>query len=703
MDRRKEFLVRVYVVLAFFMLIAGVLIWKAFSINVVQGDVWRQKGKELYFSLMPVKAERGKILAEDGSPLATSQPIFEIRMDTKASGLTQELFNKHVDSLADNLQRFLYPGKSKQAIKNNIVIGRKKADRYLFIAKDLNYDQMLTVKSFPLFRLGPNKGGMITITENRREKPYKNFASRTIGLDRENAEPIGLEKSFDHFLKGHEGQRVMRKVGPNIYIPVNGLEELTAKKGNDVVTTLNPGIQEIAELSLADAITKHNAEEGCAIVMDVATGAIKAIANLSWNNEGELVENYNFAIGKSSEPGSTFKLASLIALLEEGKADTSTAVDLNGGACRFYDRIMKDSKMHGVGKSNLAYSFIQSSNVGISKIANAVFENNPGRFVNYLKRFGLMDKTGIELEGEPAPLVKDPQKNKSIWYGTTLPWMSVGYELQFTPLQILSFYNGIANKGKVMKPYLVSEIINGTHTVKKIDPVVLKDSVISQASLDKVIELMKRVVENGTAKNIKSDVYSIAGKTGTAVSNYFEKGSEKKNYQASFAGFFPADDPKFSCIVVVYNPQEAGFYGSEVAAPVFKRIADRCMRTVFTKTAAINLIPKPMPVNERLPVGNKGFAKDFEMVFKHIGLPFNHIQHSNWIATSTGEDGIYAVDWNFDKQLMPDLRGMGLRDAMYVMDGYGVKLIPHGIGKVTTQSISPGLQISSKLVELYLE
>ncbi|MFZ1298708.1 MAG: penicillin-binding protein [Saprospiraceae bacterium] len=703
MDRRKEFLIRVYVVLAVFALIAGVLMWKAFTINVVQGDGWRKKGKELYFSLMPVKAERGKILAEDGSPLATSQPIFEIRMDTRASGLTQELFNRHVDSLADNLQRFLYPEKSKQAIKNVLVSARKKSDRYVLIARNLNYDQMVTVKGFPLFRLGPNKGGMITITENRREKPYKNFASRTIGLDRENAEPIGLEKSFDQFLKGHEGQRVMRKVGPNIYIPVNGLEELTAKKGNDIVTTLNPGIQEIAELSLADAITKHQAEEGCAIVMDVATGAIKAIANLSWNNAGELVENYNYAIGKSSEPGSTFKLASLIALLEERTVDTSTAVDLNGGACRFYDRIMKDSKMHGVGKSDLTYSFIQSSNVGISKIAASVFENNPARFVNYLKRFGLSTKTGIELDGEPSPLIKDPQKNKDMWYGTTLPWMSVGYELQLTPLQILNFYNGIANGGKVMKPYLVSDILNGNHTVKHFDPVVLRDSIISESTLNKVMELMKQVVEKGTAKNIKSDVYSIAGKTGTAVSNYFEKGSEKKNYQSSFAGFFPADDPKFSCIVVVYNPQEAGFYGSEVAAPVFKRIADRCMRTVFTKTAAINLIPKSTPVNERLPVGNKGFAKDFEMVFKHIGLPLHQKEQAKWIETSTGEDGVYTVDWNFDGKLMPDLRGMGLRDAMYVMDGYGVKLIPHGIGKITTQSISPGLQISSKLVELYLE
>jgi cell division protein FtsI (penicillin-binding protein 3) len=703
MERRKEFLLRVYFVLGVFTLLAVGLMAKAFMINVMEGKEWKRKSKELYFTVMDVKAERGKILADDGSPLATSQPIFEIRMDTRAAGLKQELFNKNVDSLAICINKYLQPNKSKLEIRTQLIQARKKADRYYLIAKNLNYDQLQLVKSFPIFRNGPNKGGMITLTENRREKPYRNFASRTIGLDRENAEPIGLEKSFNKYLQGKEGHRVMRKVGNNIYIPVNGLEEIVAKRGNDIICTINPGIQEIAELSLEEAIRKHNAEEGCAIVMEVATGAIKAIANLSWNDQGELIEAYNHAIGKSSEPGSTFKLASLLALLEEGKVDTMTPVDLNGGAFRFYDRVMKDSKIHGVHMVDLAYSFIQSSNVGISKLAYSVFGNDPKKFTNYLKQFGLDQKTGIELEGEPSPLVKDPQKNKNIWYGTTLPWMSVGYELQLTPLQLLTFYNGIANQGKIMKPFIVSDVMDGSSVVKHFDPVVLKDSIVSKATLDKVYALMQEVVEHGTADNIKTESYSIAGKTGTAVTNYFHEGSESKNYQASFAGFFPTDDPKYSCIVVVYNPQQMGYYGAEAAAPVFRKIADRCMRGEFSKTAVVNLEPKAVLANERLPIGNKGYATDFENVFKHIGLPWNNVESTHWISTVSGDDGIYSAAWNYDNKSMPDLRGMGLRDAMYIMDSYGVRLIPQGKGKIVSQSIPPGVDIQNGTVQLYLE
>ena len=271
------------------------------------------------------------------------------------------------------------------------------------------------------------------------------------------------------------------------------------------------------------------------------------------------------------------------------------------------------------------------------------------------------------------------------------------------PLQVLTFYNGVANHGRVMKPYLVSDILDGRKIVKHIEPKVLRDSIASDATLVKVKALLKEVVEIGTAKNIKSEVYSIAGKTGTAVSNYFEKGFEKKNYQSSFAGFFPADDPKYSCIVVVYNPQESGFYGGEVAAPVFKKIADRCMRSEFSKVAVINRDPKSILGSEALPIGNKGFALDFEKVFKHIGLPINNLESSKWISTIAGEDGVYSRSWEFNSQRMPDLIGMGLRDAMYIMDIYGVQLIPHGKGKIRSQSISPGSAIQNRVIELYLE
>ncbi len=702
MDRRKELLIRVYIVTALFSVIALVLIIKAFWINVVEGEELRKKSRELLFAVQPIKAERGKILADDGSPLATSQPIFELRMDLKAAGLKEELFNLKLDSLSHCLSNFLYADRSKAEVRQWLKKARKNGDRYLLIAKNLNYEQMIMVRNFPLFNQGPNKGGLIVISETRREKPYKMFASRTIGLDRQNADPIGLEQSFDAYLSGEEGHRVVRKVGGNHYIPVDGLEEILPKKGCDVITTINPGIQEVAELALEDAIVKHQAENGCAIVMEVATGAIKAIANLGWDANGELIENYNYAVGKSTEPGSTFKLASLIALLEEGTVDTGSLVNLNGGSWNFYNELMRDSKMHGVGMADLAYSFVQSSNVGISKLVDAQFGKNPERFISYLKKMGLDLKTGIEIEGEPAPFIKSPSTDKKLWYGTSLPWMSVGYELQLTPLQMLSFYNAIGNKGKMVKPRLVEKVVNGSKTLKECGVQILRDTMVSPHTMDKVFALMREVVSNGTAKNIQSDAYEILGKTGTAVSNYYHRDASKKNYQASFAGFFPGDHPVYSCIVVIYNPQQMGYYGAEVAGPVFRKIADRCMRGEFSKVAAINLTPKSVLAQAALPCGNKGFARDFKVLFGYLGLPFEAGSPSSWIQTYAGEDGIMSSDWSFDSHMMPDLRGLGLRDAIYLMDAYGARLIPVGSGKIISQSVAPGSWIEKPVVVIKL-
>jgi cell division protein FtsI (penicillin-binding protein 3) len=366
MDRKKEFLLRVYVTLAVFLLAGALLSWKAIKIVTIEGDMWRQKGEELYFKLVSIEAERGKILADDGSPLAISLPFFEIRMDTRARGLTKEVFKKNVDSLAYFLSRDLMQDKGPREIKNMLVKERQDGNRYLLIARSIDYQQMESLKKYPIFRDGQNKGGLIVIRKDKREKPFKVLASRTIGLNRENAQSIGLESSFNQYLKGEEGQRLMKKVGHNIYLPVDDVIEIEAKRGKDIVTTINIGIQEVTEDALAEAILKHGAIKGCAVVMDVKTGAIKAMANLGFDAEGNLVENFNYAIASSTEPGSTMKLASTLAMLETGKVDLKTSVDLNGGEAYFYNKKMKDSESHGVGMSDLQYAFEKSSNVGIS-------------------------------------------------------------------------------------------------------------------------------------------------------------------------------------------------------------------------------------------------------------------------------------------------------------------------------------------------
>ncbi|MBK9270173.1 MAG: transpeptidase family protein [Saprospiraceae bacterium] len=693
MDRKKELLIRVYVILGLFGCVAFFMIWSAIRIVAIEGNDWRQKADELYFKLVSIEAERGKILSDDGSPLALSLPFFEIRLDTRAKGLTSEIFNAKVDSLAYFLARDLMQDKSVQQVKNWLIRERKLKNRYLLIARSLDYNQLELLKTYPILRAGQNKGGLIVIRKDRREKPFKLLASRTIGLKRDNAPSIGLESSFDPWLKGQEGERLMKKVGPDLYLPVDDVIEIEAKRGSDVQTTIDVGIQEVAEEALSEAIVKHGAQKGCAVVMEVKTGAIKAIANLGFDQMGELVEDFNYALGYSTEPGSTMKLASVAAMLEEGAVDLKTPVQLNGGEAYFYNKKMKDSESHGVSLSDLQYSFEKSSNVGISRLAYQVFGMPDGqrKFADYYRKFRLHKKTGIELEGESNPVIKHPDENKEKWYGTSVPWMSVGYELQLTPLQILNFYNTVANRGNMMKPYLVSHILDDDKVIKQIEPKVLVQGMFSEKTLTQLNVLLAGVVSNGTGKVIQSDHFNISGKTGTAVTNYYVTGLENKQYQASFCGFFPSENPVYSCIVVIYNPTQGGYYGGQAAAPAFLKIADKCMRNQSKMAGFINDQPKPLLTNDVLPVGNHGFSKDFEVLFHHIGLPFRGGAKNEWVRTIANKDGIYTLPQQLSEKRVPDLKGMGLRDAMYILDRQGVSASISGLGKVVWQSIEPGM------------
>lgn len=707
MDRKKELLIRVYLVLAAFGMVALYLSWSAVRIVSVEGAEWRQKGEELYFKLVSIEAERGKILADDGSPLAISLPFFEIRMDTRAKGLSSEVFNKQVDSLAWYLATDLMPERSPAEVRNWLIRERKAKNRYLLIGRSLDYNQMEKLKTYPIFRGGPNKGGLIVIRKDRREKPFKLLASRTIGLNRENAQSIGLESSFNVWLKGEEGQRLMKKVGPDIYLPVDDVIEIEAKRGKDVRTTIDIGIQEVAEDALAEAIQYHAAEKGCALVMNVKTGAICAIANLGFDESGELTENFNYALAYSTEPGSTMKLASVAAMLEGGGLDLKTPVQLSGGEAYFYNKKMKDSENHGVGMSDLQYSFEKSSNVGISRLAQQVFGSVEGQrsFAEYYRKFRLDRKTGIELEGETSPVVKHPEKNKEKWYGTTVPWMSVGYELQLTPLQILNFYNAVANQGVMMKPYLVSEILDDEKVVKKIEPKVVARDLFTQRTLAQLHTLLQGVVKQGTGSSIKSEHYNISGKTGTAVTNYYSSGEGSKEYQASFCGFFPSENPEYSCIVVIYNPKQGGYYGGQAAAPVFRKIADRCMRDQNKVAQCVNEQPKPVLTGDILPVGNHGYSGDFRALFGFIGLPYLDQRKSEWVRTQSDKNGIYTLPQHFDKSRVPDLMGMGLRDAMFLLDRHGVQVLVSGSGKVVSQNINPGTPwaVTGRRIEIHLE
>lgn len=705
-SRKTELLLRMYLVIMGFVLFAFLLVYKTVKINVIEGDKWRATRDSLYVDFQPVKAERGNILADDGSLLATSMPIFEIRMDLKTPALTDKIFNAHIDSLAFCLSKYVNPEKSPSQFKNYLIKKRRKGDRYALIARNVNYILLEKIEKFPIFSLGKYKGGLIIERDNKREKPYRRLASRTIGVERENAQTVGLEKAYDLFLKGKDGKRLEQRVPPGIWIPVNDLSEIEPRHGDDVLTTINIEIQDIVDRALMKAMLHHEAEWGTAVVMEVKTGAIKAIANLGKTESGYW-ENYNYAIGKSTEPGSTFKLATMLALLEDGKINLHDNVNLEGGRYSFYNKPIKDSHIHGIQDTTIQYAFETSSNVGMAKLAVKYYgkDKKAGDFINRLKQFGLDKRVGIEIAGEGKPVIKEAYNYNQGWSGLSLPWMSHGYEVQLTPLQTLAFYNAIANNGKKVKPYLVEEVQSAGVTKESLGSEILIENMVSPESVRNAKILLQGVISNNESnKHLKPDNYTMAGKTGTALFGY-GKGSTRRKYQASFAGFFPVENPEYSMIVVIRDPRKNGFYGSRVAGPVFKEISDRLMSNkkieTFIATQAELLDA------DHTPVYNIGYADDIKEILNYTGIKYSSVDTTDWVVSLPNNaelinNSLVIKDKNFNGKIVPDVTGMGLRDAIYILELKGLRVKARGFGKIKNQSIQPGIKITGQEIQLTL-
>ena len=690
---KRELLIRVYIVALAMVGVACLLFYKAAKISIVEGDHWRSMGDSLYLKYMPVIADRGDILAADGSLMTTSLPFFDLHVDFRAEGLREDIFKANVDSLAYYLSRYVNTSVSKTQMRDWLIQKRRSGDRYALLTKGVSIRDLERIKTFPIFRLGKNKGGLIIDRQHVRVKPYKLLASRTLGLDRENAQQIGLERTFDQYLKGEEGQRLMQRVTGGAWIPVSNLADLEGRRGADVVTTIDPEIQDIAEYALLDGLVASNGTKGTAIVMEVETGAIVAMANLGATGSG-YDEDYNYAVGFSSEPGSTFKLASVMALLEDEGADLTTPVDMGGGAGRFFDRTMKDSKMHGIHMSTLAEAFELSSNVGIARLVQDYYgrDGRAGQFIKRIHEMHLQEPTGIELDGEGAPMIKDPSKKEDKWSGTTLPWMSTGYECRMTPLQILRLYNAVANDGKMMKPYIVSQITREGRTIRKFRTEVVDSRIASSATIKKAQQLLLGVVENGTAKEYKPDYYMFSGKTGTARTDYYDPNSPRKQYMASFAGYFPADNPKYSCIVMVYDPTKNGFYGATSALPVFRKIADRCMginRDLLAKT----VLPDTLAYSEGMRLVGWSQKEELNEIMDVIDMDANVEGQGDWARLAGGKEMEMEVKNVLEKNMIPELYGMGIRDAIYLLENRGIRVSYHGIGRVKGQSVQSGKPI----------
>ena len=702
MDRKKELLWRAYLVMFFFVVATVVILFRIFNISFIERDKWRQKG-EANVQWRTVDADRGNIYAEESNLLSTSLQFFEVRMDM--SVIPKDVFNKGLDSLATYLSQFdpdFIRTKSASVWKSELKAARKRGNKYFFIAKGLDIDAYNKLKKAPILRHGKYRGGMVTSRYGKRVKPYQELASRTIGVDRENADRVGLEGYFDKYLKGETDQRLMKRLSPNedIWVPVYDPSENEIIRGDDIYSTINVDMQDVVHHELLDALRHHNAEGGVAILMETGTGAVKAISNLSRAGDSTYYEMYNQAAARLSEPGSTIKLATMLAALEDGFTNIDTVIDVNYGAKHFSDRTMHDSEKHGKKYMTMAETFELSSNVGVATIANELYNSVDGRkkWVSRLKQFGLNELTGIDLGGEAKPEIKDPVKNKDKWYGTTIPWMAHGYELMLTPLQVLNFYNTVANDGKMMKPYLISEIRKGDELKKKFDPVVMKTAIAKPESIAKAKKMMEGVVLRGTGKVIKSEYVSIAGKTGTAKTNYASK-NEYARYNASFCGYFPAEDPMFTMIVVVYEPKAGVYYGGYVAGPVFKNIAEK---VYALKTKQVRSLNDTVFVSTGLPGNSVGKAGDFREVFNYLGVKYNGKKSVEWARVNNDKETMQLAENKVKKALVPDVTGMGARDAVYLMENAGLRVRLQGSGRVIRQSLTPGTRANGQQVALVL-
>lgn len=699
MALRDEIVWRSGIIYFIIILTAVAILARVVIIQFVEGKKWTELGEEFIYKTDVVPANRGDILADDGRILASSVPYYTVYMDTRSTGMQQSTWSQGINALSDGLNK-LIGLKSAAEWKRDLSAARNRGDRYYLIKRRVSHSKLMELKKLPVFKLGKYKGGLITEPENRRILPHLRLASRTIGYLTMGASGnvVGLEGAYDSDLTGVSGTMLKQRLTGGAWMPVNDENSIEPKDGNDIITTINIDLQDVAETALHKQLSIHNAHHGVVVLMEVQTGDIKAIANLELGDDEQYHESYNYAIGESTEPGSTFKLAAFITALEDGVIELEDSIDTGEGWVKYYDKVIRDSNREGYGKITAKEVFEKSSNVGTAMIIYDNYKDRPGDFVDRLYRMGLNEKLGLDIKGEGSPLIRYP--GDKFWSGISLPMMSHGYEVQMTPLQILAFYNAVANDGRMMKPRLVKEIRYHGQTVRKTNPQVLYSSICSKATIEKVKLLLEGVVENGTATNLSNVNYKIAGKTGTAqIANekYGYKHGGNVSYQASFVGYFPADKPVYSCVVVVNAPSNSVYYGNLVAGPVFKEIADKVYATKFYMPTISG------QEQSSVPKVKTGYSEDARFVLAELGISPTYNAEDTWVKAYSQSDTLALREHVMIENLVPDVSGMGLRDALYILENKGLNVAVEGRGKVRRQSLRPGTRIiygSSIRIEL---
>jgi cell division protein FtsI (penicillin-binding protein 3) len=694
MNIRTDILLRAYLSFGLIVLIAVAVIGKLLHIQYAEGSEWRTMADSLSTRYIDVEAVRGNIFSSDGSLLATSIPEYDLRMDMLASGIeSDELFYSKVDSLALQLS-LLFNDKSSAQYSKHLKDGRRARNRYYLIKRNVGHQDLKKVRQMSIFNLGKYKGGLIAERKNKRILPFTNLAARTIGYKiAEEDVHVGLEGAYGEYIDGTNGKRLVQRIAGGVWMPVNQDEEVVPVDGSDIISTIDVNMQDMAQRALEKQLIKSNADNGCVILMEVATGEIRAVANFTRDSDGVFREKFNYAIAQSAEPGSTFKLASYLVALEDGIVDTSTIVETGNGTYQVHRHTIRDTKAYGT--VTVKKAFEVSSNAAIVKIIHQNYKDRPSAFTKKLQELYLHEPLGLQIPGEGAPLIKTPESKS--WSGLSLPQMAYGYELKMTPLQMLTLFNAVANDGVMVAPLFVKEIRHLGNTVEQFKGRIIHHKIASEATIGKLQAMLEGVILEGTGKTLHTPAYTIAGKTGTAQIADGAAGYRNRKYQSSFAGYFPADNPKYSMIVVVRNPRN-GFYGGSVAGPVFRELADMIYANdldINQRFDQLNHIGQTsdLPVAKGAPMATQAAMTSLGMQAKFAS--------AEALGSPVDPTGVHV---NFKEGVVPPLQGMGLIDAVFALENAGFRSNVLGKGKVVAQSISGGTAAKpGTLVQLVLK
>ncbi len=711
---KADILVRVQIVFAFVALFGVLIAARIFTIQYVDGSQWTAKAEKSHVQERRIKAERGNVYDADGRDLSVSIPFYRLAMDPSISlrAKNQKKFNEGIDSLSLLLSQY-FKDKSADAYKRKILKAQKEGRQYLRLnGKIVNYLDKMKMMKWPIFREGKMVGGVIFEQENKRFKPHKELGRRTIGdikeFDSENGGVTerglyGVEYSFDHELSGKDGHAMFAKMSSKYWKQINDEHFIAPEQGHDVYTTIDIDIQDVAENALLKMLDNNEADNGCAVVMEVETGAIRAMANLDQIKRKDSSYYYrelrNLAVGINREPGSTMKLASIMAVLE-ARPDLNPltdSVDIGKGTWDVFDKKIRDSHTWEEDRTiSIHEAFVTSSNVGIAKLVVETFGESIAdqtKFTDYMKDFSLASGMEFQLKGMAEPIVNTPESDQ--WSGIALPWMSYGYGVEMTPLQIMALYNAIANNGYYIKPRLVDYIMDDNQVVADFSKADGEWKVCSKSTVEKVQQMLLGVVEDdkGTAKKLRNDNYTIAGKTGTAQKlSKYKKGGRlvyERKYYSSFIGYFPADNPKYTILVAVDNPKRGRIYGSEVAAPVFKEISDK----IFGTQIEMHQTEQLASSNEDLPLITAGKRADIEYLMEQAGLKLSKSssRDADYVFSSRASNNSVLLRENpVKKKTVPKVVGLTMKDAIPLLENLSLKVERKGYGRVRQQSITPG-------------